>query len=407
MTSPRPRGRLEAVTEGAPVTPLELFLDLVFVYAFTQVTEVLGSTPEIRGLVRGLLLLALLWWCWCCFAWLGNVVQADEGVARLAIFGVMAAMFVAALTIPEAFEDLPGGLNGPVVFAACYFVVRVLHLVVFWLASAADPRLRRVTVRLAVPMLGGTLLLVAAAAVDVQPVRTALWAAALAVDYAGVYALGARDWLIHSAAHWTERHGLIIIIALGESVVSIGVGVGLLPISWPVVVAAVLGIAVAASLWWTYFDVVAIAAERVLARADETTRARLARDSYTYLHLPMVAGIIGVSLGLKKVLAYVADPTAHALSEPLHGVPLYALYGGTIVYLLGHFGFRLRNMHSVNRPRLVTMGLLVVATPVAAHLPALAALGLLTTVLIGLVGFEVVRYREARRALRHAGHDHD
>jgi len=99
MTSPRPRGRLEAVTEGAPVTPLELFLDLVFVYAFTQVTEVLGSTPEIRGLVRGLLLLALLWWCWCCFAWLGNVVQADEGVARLAIFGVMAAMFVAALTI--------------------------------------------------------------------------------------------------------------------------------------------------------------------------------------------------------------------------------------------------------------------------------------------------------------------
>jgi low temperature requirement protein LtrA len=399
------------MSEGADVTPLELFFDLVFVYALTQVTALMAGDLSWRGVLRGVLVLALLWWCWCCYAWLGNTVRVDEGVVRVVLFGVVAVMFVVAVTIPEAFEDFPGGLSGPAVFASCYLIVRVLHLVLYWHAASGHPDLRRQLLRAAVPMLAGATMLFSAAFVaDLFPadqageVRTALWVLALAADYGGIMAIGSQGWQIFSAAHWAERHGLIIIIALGESVVSIGVGVAALPISWPIIVASAMGIAIAAALWWAYFDVVAIAAERVLARAQGAQRAALGRDSYTYLHLPMVAGIILLSLGLKKALEYVGTPATHDLSDGLYGIGLYALYGGVILYLLGHFGFRLRNMRSVNWPRLAAMVLLLALVPVAARVPALAALGMLTAVCVGLIVVEVMLFREARRTLRAAVH---
>ncbi|MEU5791197.1 low temperature requirement protein A [Micromonospora purpureochromogenes] len=405
--------RMRAMTEGASVTPLELFFDLVFVYALTQVTALMAGDLTWWGMLHGLLLLALLWWCWCCYAWLGNTVRADEGVVRVALFAVMGTMFVVAVTIPEAFTDLPGGLSGPAVFAAGYLVVRVLHLVIYWRAARVrdDAALRRQLLRAALPMLAGATLLFTAALLPQQladsprqedVIRTALWVLALAVDYGGIMAIGASGWRVYSAAHWTERHGLIIIVALGESLVAIGVGVTALPISWPIIVASFLGIAVAAALWWAYFDVVSIAAERVLARTEGAERAALARDSYTYLHLPMVAGIILLALGLKKVMSYVGDGTEHELTDPLHGIGLYALYGGVILYLLGHLGFRLRNMRSVNRPRAVTTVLLVLLIPVADRLPALAALGLLAVVCVGMIAVEVVLFGDARRKLRDA-----
>jgi low temperature requirement protein LtrA len=403
--------RVRPVTEGSRVTPLELFFDLVFVYALTQVTALMAADLTARGVLRGLLVVALLWWCWCCFAWLGNTVRADEGITRLALFAVMGTMFVVALTIPEAFEDLPGGLSGPVVFAACYLIVRVLHLVLYWYAARGDAGLRRQLLRAAVPMGGGAVLLFAAATApqrlfespaDAGAARTALWVLALAVDYGGIMAIGAEGWQIFSAGHWAERHGLIIIIALGESIVSIGVGATELPISWPIIAASMLGGAVAAVLWWAYFDVVAIAAERVLAGTTGAARAALGRDSYTYLHLPMVTGIIGVSLGMKKVLGYVGDVAHHDLSEPLKGIGLYALYGGVILYFLGHFGFRLRNMGSVNWPRTVAIVVLAALLPVAALVPALVALAMLAVVCVALILVEVVVFADARRALREA-----
>ncbi|MEH0842394.1 low temperature requirement protein A [Micromonospora sp. CPCC 205711] len=401
--------RMRVMTEGATVTPLELFFDLVFVYALTQVTALMAANLTWWGMLHGLLVLALLWWCWCCYAWLGNTVRADEGVVRVALFAVMATMFVVAVTIPEAFNDLRGGLSGPVVFASGYLVVRVLHLVIYWHAARGDTGLRRQLLRASLPMLGGATLLFTAALLPQRltdtpngedTLRTALWGLALAIDYGGIMAIGAAGWRIFSAAHWTERHGLIIIVALGESLVAIGVGVTALPISWPIVVASFLGIAVAAALWWAYFDVVSIAAERVLHRAEGAERAALGRDSYTYLHLPMVAGIVLLALGLKKVLAYVGDGTHHSLTDPLHGLGLLALYGGVISYLLGHLGFRLRNMGSVNWPRAVATVLLVLLVPVADRLPALAALGLLALVCVGMITVEVVLFGEARRRLR-------
>jgi low temperature requirement protein LtrA len=394
------RPRIQAVSEEARVTPIELFFDLVFVFSLTQVTALMASDLTTRGLIRGLLVLALLWWCWVGYAWLGNVVRADEGVGRVAMFGAMAAMFVLALSVPEAFDDLPAGLDGPVVLAVAYFAVRVLHLVIFLLASGEDPALRRQVLRFALSVLASTALLLVASQLT-GTAQTVSWVAVLIADYVGTILAGASGWRLNSASHFAERHGLIVIIALGESIVAIGVGVAGLPISGPIIVASILGLALAGCVWWAYFDVVAIIAERVLRRAQGEERARLARDAYSYLHLPMIAGIILLALGLKKVLEYVGDASHYELSEPLALLPLCAMYCGVALYLLAHVAFRWRNWHHVTVQRVVAAVLLVALIPVAAQLPALGALGLLTAAMVALVALEAVRISEFRERVRH------
>ena len=318
------------------------------------------------------------------------------------MFGAMAAMFVIALTIPESFDDLPGGLPGPVVFAVGYFVVRVAHLLLFLAVSRDDPQLRRQVLRFAPSVVLGTSFLLIASQLD-GPAQTALWATALVADYVGTMLAGASGWRVNSARHFAERHGLIIIVALGESIVSIGIGVTELPISWPIVVASALGLALSAGLWWAYFDVAALDSEHALAAADGERRARLARDGYSYLHLPMIAGIILLSLGLKKVLGYVGGDDGHSWVDPLYGVPLAALYGGVALFLLAHIGFRLRTTGVLEWPRLVAVVLLLVAIPAVAALPSLVTLAVLTALVAALVCFETFRYAEKRDKVR--GHE--
>ena len=394
--------RIQSVSEEARVTPIELFFDLVFVFSLTQVTALMADDLSVRGVVRGMLVLGLLWWCWVGYAWLGNVVQADEGLGRVSMFGAMAAMFVMALTVPESFDDLEGGLSGPVVFAFAYLAVRLLHLAIFWIAAGenADYALRGQLLRFAPSVLGSTVLLLVASQLDGRA-QTLTWVAVLIVDLGGTILAGASGWRLNSAGHFAERHGLIIIVALGESIVAIGVGVAKLPISGPIIVASVLGLTLAASLWWAYFDVLAIVAERALRRAQGEERARLARDAYSYLHLPMIAGIILGSLGLKKVLEYVADTSHYELSQPLATLPLWALYGGIALYLLGHVGFRFRIWHHVFVQRVVAAALVLAAIPLAAVMPALGALGLLTALLVGLIAFESTVHSEFRERVRH------
>jgi low temperature requirement protein LtrA len=392
--------RLLPVPEEARVTPIELFFDLVFVFSLTQVTALIADDPTGRGIVRGLLVLALLWWSWVGYAWLANVVQAEEGLGRVAVLGAMAAMFVLAVTVPEAFDDRHGGLDGPVVVAFAYLAVRVLHLVMFFLLSGDDPGLRRQVWRFTPSVIGSTAVLLVASQLD-GLAQTLTWVAALIVDYLGTILGGASGWRLRSASHFAERHGLIIIVALGESIVAIGVGVAQVPISWPVIVASVLGLSVAGCLWWAYFDVVSIVAERMLRRAEGEQRARLARDAYSYLHMPMVAGVVLVALGMKKVLEYVGDTRTHGLSEPLPLLPLGALYGGVSLYLLAHAAFKYRTWHQVTGRRLVVAVLLGALVPVAAEVPALAALGLLAAVMAVMIASEAMRYSEVREQIRH------
>ena len=394
----RARARVLPSDAQHGVTTLELFFDLVFVFAITQVTAFMADDLGWRGALRGLVLLAILWWAWCSYAWLGNQVHADEGLVRAALVVAMSALFLVALALPEAWGDEGGGISAPVVLAVAFAVVRGVHLGVYAVAAAGDTGLRRQLLRTAVPVAVAAVLLVVGALLG-GVAQTALWALALVVDYTGVY-LSGTDWRLPSPRHFAERHGLIVIIALGESIIAVGVGVADLPITLPIIAAALLGLAVSVALWWLYFDVVAPVAERVLSSKEGTERVRLARDSYTYLHFPMIAGIIYLALGLKKVAEYVADTEHHALTDPLKGTGLWALYGGVAVYLIAHLAFRMRNVGSINRPRAVVAVLLLVAPLGVRYLPALAALGVLALILGALIAFEVVRYAEARAAIR-------
>jgi low temperature requirement protein LtrA len=285
-------GGVRSTSEDHRATPLELLFDLVYVFAVTQVTGYMAEEHSAHGVLQGLLLLTLLWWTWSGYTWLGNQARADEGVLRAGMVVAMAAMFVVALTIPEAWQDAPGGLNGPLVLVGAYLLVRCVHLTLYAVAATGDPGLRQQVAITWLPTVAGAALLVAGALLGGWT-QTLLFAAALLVEGVGVYLTSRHgNWRLHSVAHLTERHGLFIILAIGESVVAIGVGAAEQPISAPLLVAAILGVAAAVGLWWLYFDVASLAAEHRLAEAHGRARVRLAVEAYTDGHVPIVAGIV-------------------------------------------------------------------------------------------------------------------
>jgi low temperature requirement protein LtrA len=209
---------------------------------------------------------------------------------------------------------------------------------------------------------------------------------------AGPMLFGVEGWML-VPGHFAERHGLIVLIAIGESIVAIGAGANA-HLDAGLITAAVLGVVVAAVLWWLYFDVVAIVAARRLAQAPPgRVRNSMARDSYSFLHLPMVAGIVLLALGMKKTLAHV--------DHHLDIVPAAAMFGGMALYLLAHVAFRWRNVHTLNRQRVLTAALLVALLPVAVSIDALAALALMAAILVTLITYEAVRFADARDRIRH------
>ena len=403
------RQRIQAVSEDASVTQLELFFDLVFVYALTQVTALMasggrdGHTATGRSVLEGMLVLALVWWCWVGFSWLGNSLQADEGVARMAFLLVMATMFVAALAIPDAFGGASGhGLSGPMIFAGTYAVVRLIHIALFAYAArdAADAGLQRQLSRFAVVMTASIALTVVGAAVGGNA-QVWIWLGAIAVDYVGTQAIGAAGWRLRSAGHFVERHGLIVIVALGESIVAVGVGVGAVKLSAAIMVASALGIALIGAMWWVYFDVTALAAERRFAATSGEEQARIARDAYTFIHLPMIAGIALAALGLKKVLGYVSGTDGHDWSDVIHGVPPLALHGGVALYLLSIVALRVRITRTFGRSRPAATVALLATIPLGQRVPATIDLAIVAGIAVALVSFEANRYAETRHRVRH------
>jgi low temperature requirement protein LtrA len=367
------------------VKPLELFFDLVFVLALTQCTQLMADDPTWEGLARGLLVLAVLWWSWVGYSWLTSVVDPEEGLVRFAIFGVMAALLVVALCVPEAFGDL--GL----LFACAYFVVRVGQVVLLYTAGRGDPGLQRSVRGLAVGTVVGTSILIVASFTD-GLLQGGLWALALALDVGEPYLFGAEGWKL-APGHFVERHGLIIIIALGESIVAIGAGVEG-EVDAGVVAASALGVGVAAALWWLYFDIVALVAERRLTHAKPgREQNEIARDSFSYLHFPMVAGIVLLALGLKKTLGDVDDPLKIEVAT--------AMLGGTALYLLAHVAFRWRNVHRFSTQRLVCAVVLVALIPLAVEIASLATLAIALALLAALIAYETVHFAELRERLRH------
>jgi low temperature requirement protein LtrA len=374
----------EAGTEKR-VAPLELFFDLVFVFALTQVTLLMSDNPTWEGLGQGALVLAALWWAWGAYAWLTNYIAADEGLERLLMFAAMGAFLITALAVPQAFGD------DALLFAIAYAAARWLHIFIFAEAND-DVDTGQAIVRLSRTALPAPLMLIAASFLD-GTAQAVVWILALAIDFGGPFVFGVRGFQV-SAGHFAERFGLIVIIALGESIVAIGAGLEG-EVDAGVIAAAALGLIVACTLWWAYFDWVALDAEGRLSRARGDERALLARDAYSYLHLPMIAGIVLIALGVKKTLGDVG--------EPLKTAPAVALFGGIALYYAGHVGFRFRNTHTLYRGRLVALAVAVALIPLATEVDALVAMGLAAALTSAVIGYEVVRYAEARRRIR-AGH---
>jgi low temperature requirement protein LtrA len=367
------------------VTPLELFFDLVFVFAITQVTKLLANHPTWGGVLRGMLVLAAVWWAWSAYAWLTSTMDVDEGGVRLAMLASMGVMLGVALAVPGAF-----GADA-VFFGAAYLLVRILHVVLSAIIGRDDPDRRGALFRFAPTAILGASLLVLAGFLE-GDTRIAVWVVALAIDYLGPVVIGmGRGWRI-APEHFAERYGLIVLIALGESIIAIGVGAGF-ELRAGALAAAALGIVVVSAFWWLYFDVAAILARGRLIGATGIAQARLARDAYGYLHLPMVAGIVLFALGLKTTLGHVG--------EELDTVPAVGLCGGAALYLLAHVAFLFRATGYIFRRRTVGVATLLALIPAAVAIPALAALALVSAVCALVVAYEAIRHRGPRVQIRH------
>lgn len=357
---------------------VELLWDLVFVFAITQVTALLAHRPSWGQAARAMIALALVWWAWSAFVWAANAVEADSRELRANLLAATALIFVAGIALPRAFGDGAG------LFASAYVLVRLLHLKLYVQASRAGRAGMRAIAGFAVTIAIGMALLLAGAIAGGW-VREALWAAALAIDYAGPAWL-TRDNLRGlqqvAVAHFADRYGQFVLICLGESIVAVGVGDGGLgrSLTAALVGTAALGLLVALGMWWTYFDSLADRARERLRSHDDPVLA--AADSYSYLHLLIVAGIIVYAAGIKVAIH---DP----LVPPMPGPGRLAVCGGVALYLLGVTAFRLRILGEGSPHRLIAAAALVVLWAAGGDLPTWVVGASVATIVVGLCAVEL------------------
>jgi low temperature requirement protein LtrA len=376
----------QAVAGERRTSPIELLWDLVFVFAVTQVTSLLSSDLAWRGLGRSLLVLALVWWAWSAFVWAANAEEEEAPALRLILLVAMVLIFIAGLAIPRAF----GGEG--TLFAGTYAGVRLLHLGLYADASRRGNASWRAIAGFGLTVAIGMALLVAGSLLHGWH-RDALWATAVAIDYAGPGLLTRarlRGLQELAVAHFAERYGLFVIICLGESLVAIGVGASGHPLSAEVVAAVGLGILITAGLWWTYFERFASTAEERLR--DHADPVLAASDAYSYLHLLLVAGIIIFAVGVKLSLGHVGEPLADA--------PRLALCGGIALYLLGHAAFRLRLSGAVNPEKIAVAVALLALFGARSELPAWSVLLVATALLALMCALEATFERRRAAVLR-------
>ncbi|WP_433529290.1 low temperature requirement protein A [Micromonospora sp. CA-263727] len=406
------RGRLGpavGIAPGARVDKFEIFFDLVFVFSFFNIARTTVVNINSQQLLHAVLVLAVLWWCWVVHTVVATRVRIGEGFVPVLMVAGMAALFCFALALPQAFQNPRGGDAGPIVVAVSYVVIRAVHLALFLHVVRNDPVERRQLLRYAPELTLSTILLLVAALLPshlpdlgiAETIRDALWITVVLLQYGTGLLAKTWGWEVTSAEHWTERYDLILIIALGESVISVGLGSNLIgqPPTWPGVIAAVFGIVFTAALWWAHYDVIGPAARIALHASQGRPRVLMARDAYAYLYLPMISGIILFALGAEGIVHDIAEPGV-PVGERAHGPDVPLLFGGVICYLVGNMLFQLRTLRTLSWLRLGTVGLLAVSIPLAMLLPGLAALGLLTAICVGLVSAEVVLMADARHALR-------
>ena len=363
---------------------IELFFDLVFVFAFTQVTALILEDTSVEGFFRAALVLAMVWWAWSAYAWMTDAIDVENVVTRLIMFAAMAAGFFMALSVPDAFQDEAAW------FAVAYFVARVLHTTLYaWGVREYAGQLRAVA-RLTPWFLGAALVALIGGFVDPE-YRAWIWLASLVIDVVGTLTVARGEWRI-SPSHFAERFALIVIIALGESIVAIGIGTSELERDATYALAVVVAFAGVAALWWAYFDFTAIAAERSLRRASPAARGPLARDVFTFLHYPVVLGIIFYAVAAKKTLEHPVDPLSDAGRWSL---------GLGVAMFLGAFALmRFRVIRRIAWERLAAAAVVLVLAVSLDGTDAIVTVGVVIGVLALSVAVETARLREVRAELR-------
>ena len=363
---------------------IELFFDLVFVFAFTQVTALILEDTTVEGFARAALVLAMVWWAWSAYAWMTNAIDIENTVTRLIIFAAMAAGFFMALAVPDAFQDEAAW------FAVAYFVVRVLNSTLYMWGVRHDAGQLRAIARLSPWFLVAALVALAGGFVD-PDYRAWVWLASLVIDVVGTLTVARLEWRL-SPSHFAERFALIVIIALGESIVAIGIGTSALARDTTYALSVVVAFAGVAALWWAYFDFTAVAAERALRRASPQARGPLARDIFTYFHYPIVLGIIFYAVAAKKTLEHPLDPLSEA--------GRWALGLGVAIFLCGFALMRFRVIRRIAWERLAAAAVVLVLAVTLDGIDAIVTLGVVIVVLLLSVAVETARLREVRAAIR-------
>ena len=390
---------LPSTDQGAArVTTFELFFDLVYVFAFTQVSRLMAEGHSATGILQALIVLSLMWWTWVGYSWISNQASADQPFLRTVMTFAMIAVFIAALTIPEAYEDLDGGWNGPLVFAGAYAAVRVIHIGLYLVVARGDPAMRRQLVIFMAAMVPAVSLIFVGAAIG-GDAQMWIWLIAMAYELVAtrVGSVIGQGWRLPSSEHWAERHGLIVILALGESIVAIGVGVAREPIDLQIMLGSAASVVISVLLWWSYFARLAAYGEHALSRRDGQARAILGADAYSYAHFVIIAGIIVAALGIEDAMKHIDDV------EPFGWFGAIALGAGIAMFASCNLVFAL--LVGLRRPimRAVEAVLLIAAIPLLAAVPPLAAL-VIAVSLTGIVA--IIESRLHHRAdAAHGGHE--
>jgi low temperature requirement protein LtrA len=372
------------VEEERKTSYLELFFDLVFVFAFTQVTALILEDTSVQGFLRAALVLAMVWWAWSAYAWMTNAIDIENVVTRLLVFAAMAAGFFMALSVPDAFQDEAAW------FAVAYFVVRVLNSALYAWGVRGNRRQLAAVLRLQPWFVLAAAVALAGGFVDAD-YRAWFWLASLAIDVVGTLTAARAEWGV-SPSHFAERYALIVIIALGESIVAIGIGPSGLERDATYAASVVVAFAGVAALWWAYFDFTAIAAARSLRRASALARSVLARDVFTFFHYPVVLGIILYAVAAKKTLEHPLDPLSDA--------GRWALGLGIASFLAAFALMRYRVIRRIAWERLAAGAVAVVVAVTLESADAIVTLGVVVALLVLSVAVETARLRVFRAELR-------
>jgi low temperature requirement protein LtrA len=361
---------VSATTAEPRVTTLELFFDLVFVFTITQLTTVLADEPNARGLTRVVIMLTLIWWMYGGYAWLTNAVRTDVTSRRLLLLAAMTAYFVLALAIPTAFTG--AGLA----FGLAYLAIVIIHALLFSRATAASAA--RAILLLAPYNVAAAVAVVAGGALG-GTAQYVLWAGAAVFEWIVTPQLRGTGGFLVAPGHFVERHGLVILIAIGESVIALGIGASHLSIDGSLVAAAAVGIAFSACLWWLYFGGDDTRAEHALLALPDRERATAALRAFGYWHLPMLLGIVAIA-------AVEREGTEHPF-QTFSTARAVILAGGVATYLAGDALFR----HELGIGRIAyraTAALAVLATiPIGtAFSPFWQGVAILAVLLAAIVG---------------------